>query len=68
MSYSQKVAILIIQFYKYAISPFLPGGCRYLPTCSQYAKEAVIKYGAIKGIKFGIKRICKCHPWGGEWL
>lgn len=66
MKFSQKIAILCIQFYKYAISPFLPGGCRYLPTCSEYAKDAVIKYGAIKGIHLGIKRIGRCHPWGGS--
>jgi len=58
--------ILLVRIYKYAISPFLPNACRYTPTCSQYAEEAIKKYGPIKGIWLGIKRISRCHPWGGH--
>jgi putative membrane protein insertion efficiency factor len=58
--------ILIIRFYQLAISPILPSACRYTPTCSQYGLEAVKKYGAFKGGWLAIKRISRCHPWGGH--
>jgi len=56
--------LLPIKFYQKAISPLFPPSCRFTPTCSQYAIEAIIKYGAIKGIWLATKRILKCHPWG----
>ncbi|PIT07719.1 membrane protein insertion efficiency factor YidD [Snodgrassella alvi] len=55
----------LIRFYQYAISPLLPPRCRYSPTCSQYAVQALQKYGVFKGSWLAIKRICRCHPWGG---
>ncbi|KDN12056.1 MAG: membrane protein insertion efficiency factor YidD [Snodgrassella sp.] len=55
----------LIRFYQYAISPLLPPRCRYSPTCSQYAVLALQKYGVFKGSWLAIKRICRCHPWGG---
>ncbi|MDX2188949.1 MAG: membrane protein insertion efficiency factor YidD [Bacteroidota bacterium] len=60
------LAIIIIRFYKYAISPFLPMACRYTPTCSSYTEEAIKKYGVLKGSWLAIKRISSCHPWGGS--
>lgn len=54
----------LITVYKYVISPLLGPRCRYLPTCSSYAVEAIDKYGPIKGGWLGIKRILRCHPWG----
>jgi len=60
------LALLLIRIYKYAISPLLPPACRYTPTCSDYAREAVIKYGARKGTWLALKRISRCHPWGGH--
>ena len=54
----------LINFYKYLISPLLGNNCRFLPTCSEYTKEAIIKFGLIKGTSLGFKRIIKCHPWG----
>jgi putative membrane protein insertion efficiency factor len=58
--------ILLIRIYKYTLSPLLPNACRYTPTCSQYAEEAINKYGIVKGIWLGTKRIARCHPWGGS--
>ena len=52
--------------YQYCISPFTPPSCRFTPTCSQYAVEALRKYGPIKGIWLTIKRLSRCHPWGGS--
>ena len=56
--------ISLINLYKYLISPLLGNNCRFLPTCSEYTKEAIIKFGFIKGTSLGFKRIIKCHPWG----
>ncbi len=58
--------ILLIRFYQTAISPHTPAACRYTPTCSQYALEAIKKHGAFKGLWLAIKRILRCHPWGGS--
>jgi putative membrane protein insertion efficiency factor len=55
-------SIYFIKFYKYFISPFFGGKCRYLPTCSEYFIEALTTYGFIKGSYLGIKRIFSCHP------
>ena len=59
--------ILLIKFYQVCISP-LKGGptCRFTPTCSQYALEAFRKYGPFKGFWLSLKRILRCHPWGGS--
>ena len=54
--------IYFIKLYKYFISPFFSGKCRYLPTCSEYFIEALSTYGFIKGLYFGVKRIFSCHP------
>lgn len=62
----KKLLILPIRFYQLAISPMLPASCRFVPTCSQYAIEALQKHGAVKGSWLAIKRICRCHPWGGS--
>ncbi len=58
--------LLIIMVYQKVISPILPPMCRYKPTCSEYGKQAIIKYGPFKGGLLSIKRISKCHPWGGS--
>ncbi|MBX7183236.1 MAG: membrane protein insertion efficiency factor YidD [Bacteroidia bacterium] len=58
--------ILLIKFYKQAISPYLPPTCRYTPTCSQYGIEAIQKYGPWKGGFLTLKRILSCNPWGGH--
>ncbi len=56
----------LIRFYQGAISPFTPSTCRYTPTCSNYAVEAITKHGPFKGSILAIKRIASCHPWGGS--
>ena len=52
----------LVYVYKFCISPMFPHTCRFYPTCSEYTKQAIIKYGLLKGGLLGIKRICKCHP------
>jgi putative membrane protein insertion efficiency factor len=58
--------ILIVKFYQRAVSPVLPSTCRFTPTCSQYTVEALKKYGAFKGGYLSIRRILRCHPFGGH--
>jgi len=58
--------LMLIKFYQNCISPFTPPACRYTPTCSQYAKEAILKYGPFKGGWLALKRILRCNPFGGS--
>ena len=58
--------ILPIRFYQKCISPLMPSSCRFIPTCSQYAVEALRKHGPLKGMYLAIRRILRCHPWGGS--
>ncbi|MFZ2323419.1 MAG: membrane protein insertion efficiency factor YidD [Ignavibacteriaceae bacterium] len=58
--------ILLIKIYQLFISPIFPSSCRYTPTCSHYTMEALKKYGIFKGGWLGVKRISRCHPWGGS--
>jgi hypothetical protein len=60
------IFILLIRIYQYFISPLTSASCRYTPTCSQYAVEAIKKYGGFKGGWLTIKRIASCNPWGGH--
>ena len=59
----KQLVILLIQFYRLCISPFLPPRCRFQPTCSQYALTAIDRFGLIKGGAMATKRILSCHPW-----
>ena len=52
-----------LRFYKIFLSPFLPPSCRFTPTCSEYTREAVEKYGAMRGTWMGVKRILRCQPF-----
>ena len=61
-----KVLILPIRFYQKFISPLTPPTCRFTPTCSQYAIEAIRKHGPFKGLALAIWRILRCNPWGGS--
>lgn len=60
------IFILIIRIYQYTISPLLGANCRYTPTCSKYAVEAIRIWGPLKGGWMALKRIGSCHPWGGH--
>ena len=57
-----------IQLYKLILSPWLGHNCRFLPTCSDYTKEAIDKFGNVKGTWLGFKRICRCHPFGASGI
>ena len=58
--------LLLIRGYQLIISPLLGSNCRFMPTCSEYAMESLRSHGLIKGSYLTIKRIGKCHPWGGH--
>lgn len=59
----QRVLILVLKGYKFAISPLLPSACRFRPTCSEYMMDAIAKHGAARGVWLGLKRIGRCHPF-----
>lgn len=59
----RKLLILFIQAYSYLLSPFLGNNCRYTPTCSQYAREAIEVHGVVRGLWLACKRVGSCHPW-----
>ncbi|MBX3279212.1 MAG: membrane protein insertion efficiency factor YidD [Acidobacteria bacterium] len=59
----KRTAIFLLRLYKYAISPLLPPSCRFTPTCSEYAMEAIAKYGVLKGSTMGARRLLRCHPF-----
>ena len=64
----KKLLLFLIRFYQRYISPVFPARCRFRPTCSAYAFEAVSKYGALKGGFLALKRIARCHPfYKGNW-
>ncbi|MGD8306132.1 MAG: membrane protein insertion efficiency factor YidD [Ignavibacteria bacterium] len=58
--------IILIKLYQLIVSPLFPSSCRYTPTCSNFALQALRKYGLFKGGWLGLKRIFRCHPWGGS--
>ena len=60
------ILLLPIYFYKKCISPLTPPACRYRPTCSSYAVEALKKHGPVKGLYLAVWRILRCNPWGGS--
>jgi len=58
--------IKLLNGYALLLSPWLGSRCRFAPSCSEYAKQAIIEHGAGKGLCLASKRICRCHPWGGQ--
>jgi putative membrane protein insertion efficiency factor len=59
----QRAILTVLRFYKRWISPLLPSACRFQPTCSEYMMEAVSRYGAVRGVWMGLKRLARCHPF-----
>ena len=66
MSPLARLFALPVHFYRLVISPLLGANCRYQPTCSAYALEALDRHGALKGGWLALRRIGRCHPWGGS--
>ncbi|MBK8846836.1 MAG: membrane protein insertion efficiency factor YidD [Bacteroidetes bacterium] len=62
----KKILLMLILFYKNAISPLLMPACRYVPTCSEYGMEAINKHGALRGLWLTLKRFARCNPFGGH--
>lgn len=62
----RRLLLLLVRFYQLFISPLTPPSCRYVPTCSAYAAEAIGRYGAWRGGRLALRRIGRCHPWGGS--
>lgn len=63
MNPAQRLLIALIRLYQLALSPFVGNQCRFTPTCSQYAREAVARHGALKGGWMAIRRVGRCHPF-----
>ena len=57
---------VLIRTYQLVLSPLLPPSCRYLPSCSEYAVEAIGRHGAVVGVGLAARRLARCHPWGGS--
>ena len=66
MSFMVKILNGMIRLYQVAISPYLAMSCRFQPTCSSYAREAITRHGAMVGGLMALRRIARCHPWGGS--
>ncbi|HTC45827.1 MAG TPA: membrane protein insertion efficiency factor YidD [Candidatus Aquilonibacter sp.] len=64
--FAKFVVLQLLRGYKWAISPMLPTACRYVPTCSEYAMEAVERYGALRGGWMALGRVLRCHPFAGS--
>ncbi len=62
----RRLVIRLITFYQHALSSYLPGACRYTPTCSHYTQEAIERYGVLRGIWMGVRRLSRCHPLGSR--
>jgi putative membrane protein insertion efficiency factor len=60
-----RALLVLIRGYQLGISPLLPAACRYTPTCSAYAAEAIRRHGALRGSWLATRRLLRCHPWGG---
>ncbi|WP_264696304.1 membrane protein insertion efficiency factor YidD [Candidatus Nitrosacidococcus sp. I8] len=59
----KRILLVLINIYRYAISPFIGNHCRYYPSCSEYTLEAILRYGGFYGSWLGLKRILRCHPF-----
>lgn len=64
----QRIVLSLLRGYKVLISPYFAGSCRYVPSCSEYAVDAVAAYGVLRGSVLAIRRLARCHPFGGHGL
>jgi putative membrane protein insertion efficiency factor len=62
----RRLLVLPIRLYQWTLSPLLPLSCRFAPSCSEYAAEAILAHGAIAGGWLALRRLARCHPWGGH--
>lgn len=68
LTLGQRGALAVLRAYKVLVSPMFAGSCRYLPSCSDYAREAVVQFGVIRGSFLAARRLARCHPFGGHGL
>ena len=68
LSLAQRAALRILRGYKLLVSPLFAGSCRYVPSCSGYAADAIAAFGVVKGCALAIRRLARCHPLGGDGL
>lgn len=66
LSFVQRLILALLAGYKLLLSPLFAGSCRYLPSCSEYAREAVVRHGAVKGAWLAARRLSRCHPLGSS--
>lgn len=64
----RKLLMALLKIYKAGVSPYLPGACRFFPSCSEYAYMALQEHGLLAGGWLALKRIGRCHPWGGSGI
>ena len=62
----RRAAVLPIRLYQWTLSPLLPRSCRFGPSCSEYAAEAILTHGPFTGVRLALARLARCHPWGGH--
>jgi putative membrane protein insertion efficiency factor len=62
----RRLALLLIRAYQWLLSPLLGSNCRFQPTCSHYAAEAITEHGIVRGTWLALRRVGRCHPWGGS--
>jgi putative membrane protein insertion efficiency factor len=62
----RRLAVLPIRLYQWTLSPLLPTSCRFAPSCSEYAAEALLSHGLFRGARLALRRLLRCHPWGGH--
>jgi putative membrane protein insertion efficiency factor len=62
----RRAAVLPIRLYQWTLSPLLPRSCRFAPSCSEYAAEAILTHGPRRGVPLALRRLARCHPWGGH--
>jgi putative membrane protein insertion efficiency factor len=66
LSVAQRLALAALRLYKLLISPMFAGSCRFMPSCSDYAREAIIRFGVLRGSMLALKRLARCHPLGSH--